>query len=89
MPPSVDTANATDEVEAADSPRRIDGVDAFAVDQLPVTATEIASWAIALIAVAIVVIGGVVLLVSRRRKAARAEDDAADAPAPSDGATGA
>ncbi|WP_137755726.1 LPXTG cell wall anchor domain-containing protein [Agrococcus sp. SGAir0287] len=59
-------------------------MDALAVDRLPVTATEIASWAIALIAVAIVVIGGIVLLVSRRRKAARAEQaataDGADAP---------
>ena len=63
-------------------------MDALAVDQLPVTATEIASWAIALIAVAIVVIGGIVLLVSRRRKAAQARDDAAaDPSAPSDGTT--
>ncbi|WP_344342053.1 LPXTG cell wall anchor domain-containing protein [Agrococcus versicolor] len=49
-------------------------MDAFAVDQLPVTATEIASWAIALVAVAIVVIGGAVLLVSRRRRARQAAE---------------
>ncbi|SDI01719.1 LPXTG cell wall anchor domain-containing protein [Agrococcus jejuensis] len=55
-------------------------MDALAVDQLPVTATEIASWAIALIAVAIVVVGGIVLLVSRRRKA----QDAAAEPAATD-----
>ena len=58
--------------------------DALAVDQLPVTATEIASWAIALIAVAIVVVGGIVLLVSRRRKAAQAKDATAE-PTAADG----
>lgn len=62
-------------------------MDALAVDQLPVTATEIASWAIALIAVAIVVIGGVVLLVSRRRRAAQTQADDADAPAEPAGGT--
>lgn len=46
------------------------------VDQLPVTATEIASWAIAAIAIAIVVVGGIVLLVSRRRRAAQAASPA-------------
>lgn len=53
-------------------------MNALAVDQLPVTATEIASWAIALIAVAIVVIGGIVLLVTRRRRAAQTQADDAD-----------
>jgi len=63
-------------------------VDPLAVDQLPVTATEIASWAIALVAVAIVLIGGVVLLVSRRRRAAQTQADDADASAePASGTT--
>ena len=63
-------------------------MDALAVDRLPVTATEIASWAIALIAVAIVVVGGIVLLVSRRRKAAQAQQAAADEGAPVEGSDG-
>ncbi|MFC7430434.1 MULTISPECIES: LPXTG cell wall anchor domain-containing protein [unclassified Agrococcus] len=52
------------------------------MDQLPVTATEIASWAIAAIAIAIVVVGGVMLLVSRRRKAAQTPAQPAEATEP-------
>jgi len=62
-------------------------VDALAVDLLPVTATEIASWAIALVAVAVVLVGAVVLLASRRRRAV-SQPDRAGADAPEDGSNG-
>lgn len=57
-------------------------MDVLAVEQLPVTATEIASWAIAIVAVLVVLVGGIVLLVSRRRAASRARDAAAGDVAP-------